>query len=147
MKNICINICLLGILILLPLFSLGNSGDWKLKKNENGIEVYTRYAENSPLKEVRVVTVVQSSLAAIVVLLLDIKNYPHWIYACSEASTLKVINDHDEYHYQVTHLPWPLSNRDMIWHFKIEQDTITKIVAVTNTSEPDYSPAKKGIVR
>ena len=111
MKNICINICLLCILILLPLFSLGNSGEWKLKKNENGIEVYTRYAENSPLKEVRVVTVVQSSLAAIVALLLDVKNYPHWIYACSEASTLNVTNDHDEYHYQVTHLPWPLSNR------------------------------------
>src|SRR3954447_21774352 len=113
MKNICINICHFWILILLPLFFLSNGEEWKLKKNENGIEVYTRYAENSPLKEVRVVTVMQSSLAAIVALLLDIKNYPHWIYACSEASTLNVINDHDEHHYQVTRLPWPLSNRDM----------------------------------
>jgi ribosome-associated toxin RatA of RatAB toxin-antitoxin module len=147
MKNIRIRIFPMWILILLPLFSLSDPGDWKLKKNENGIEVYTRYAENSPLKEVRVVTVVQSSLSAIVALLLDVKNYPNWIYSCSEASTLNVINDHDEYHYQVTHLPWPLSNRDLIWHFKIEQEETTKIVAVTNTSEPDYIPAKKGIVR
>src|SRR6476646_5679879 len=68
MKNSQTNIFSFCILILLPLFSLSNSGDWKLKKNENGIEVYTRYAENSPLKEVRVITEVQSSLSAIIAL-------------------------------------------------------------------------------
>ena len=35
----------------------------------------------------------------------------------------------------------------MIWHFKIEQEETTKVVAITNSSEPDYIPAKKGIVR
>ncbi|HEY6978062.1 MAG TPA: START domain-containing protein, partial [Chitinophagaceae bacterium] len=103
--------------------------------------------ENSRLKEVRTVTEVTSSLSAIVALLLDAKNYPNWIYSCSEASTLNVINNHEEYHYQVTHLPWPLSNRDLIWHFNIEQEEITRIVAITNTSEPDYIPGKKNIVR
>jgi len=147
MKNSHISFVSFCLFILLPLLSLGDSKDWKLKKNENGIEVYTRYAENSPLKEVRVITEVQSSLSAIIALLLDVKNYPNWIYSCSEASILSVTNDHDEYHYQVTHLPWPLSNRDMIWHFKIEQEETMKIVTVANTSQPDYIPAKKGIVR
>jgi hypothetical protein len=147
MKNIRIIIFPFCIFILFPLFSLADLGDWVLKKNENGIEVYTRYAENSRLKEVRTVTEVKSSLSAIVALLLDVKNYPNWIYSCSEASTLNVINDHEVYHYQVTHLPWPLSNRDLIWHFNIEQAETTKIVAITNQSEPEYIPEKKSIVR
>ena len=147
MKNIRIMLFPFYNLVFLPLFFSGDQGNWVLKKDENGIAVYTRFAENSPLKEIRAVTVVESSLSAIVALLLDVKNYPHWIYACSDASTLNVVNNHEEDHYQVTHLPWPLDNRDMIWHFKVEQDEATKIVTITNTSEPDYIPEKKGTVR
>jgi len=147
MKNIRVFFLRSCFFILLPLYSSRDQQDWELKKEENGIKVYTRYAENSKLKEVRAVTEVKSSLSAIVALLLDVKNYPNWIYACSEASTLKAVSDHEEYHYQVTSLPWPFDNRDMIWHFNIEQEGSTKIVNITNTSEPDYIPAKKGIVR
>src|SRR6476469_9322552 len=132
MKNIRILFLRFCFFIFLPLYASGDQHDWELKKEENGIKVYTRYAENSRLKEVRAVTEVKSSLSGIVALLLDVKNYPNWIYSCSEASTLSMVNNHDEYHYQVTHLPWPLSNRDMIWHFKIEQEETMKIVTVAN---------------
>src|ERR1700759_1117516 len=108
MKNIRIMLFPFSILYLVPLFFSGDQADWELKKDENGIAVYTRYAENYRLKEVRSVTEVKSSLSAIVVLVFDVKNYPHWIYACSEASTLNVVNNHEEDHYQITHLPWPL---------------------------------------
>jgi hypothetical protein len=145
MKNMCV--ILFPFLLLLPLYFSGDQADWELKKDEDGIKVYTRYAENSNLKEVKTVNVVQSSLSGIVALLLDVKNYPNWIYSCSEASTLKTINDHEEYHYQVTRVPWPLQNRDMIWHFNIQQDTATGIVTITNTSEPEFVPEKNGIVR
>ncbi len=147
MKNMRISISFFCTIILLPFFSLGDPTDWVLKKNEKGIAVYTRYAESSRLKEIRVVTEVKSSLSAIVALLLEIKNYPNWIYACSEASLLNVINNHEQYQYQVTHLPWPLSNRDVVSHLKIEQEEETKIVTVANTGEPDYIPQKKGSVR
>jgi len=147
MKNIRIFFLRSCFFIFLPLSSSGDQHDWELKKEENGIKVYTRYAENSRLKEVRAVTEVESSLSGIVALLLDVKNYPNWIYACGEASTLKAVSNHEEYHYQVTNLPWPFDDRDMIWHFNIEQEGSAKIVNITNTSEPDYIPAKKGIER
>jgi len=147
MKNTHILFFPFCLLMILPLYFPGGQADWNLKKDENGIKVYTRYAENSKLKEVKTVNVVESSLSGIVALLLDVKNYPHWIYACNEASTLKTINDHEEYHYQETRLPWPLSNRDMIWHFNVIQDPATKIVSISNTSEPKFIPEKNGIVR
>src|SRR4030095_2264754 len=135
------------ILLCLYKFSAADSTDWVLQKNENGIAVYTRYAEGSHIKEVKVVNEVTSSLSALVALLLDVKNYPNWIYACSEASVLKEINNHEQYQYQVTDVPWPVSDRDMASHFKIHQDSITKIVTVTNKGEPDYIPPKEDRVR
>ncbi|HYV94384.1 MAG TPA: START domain-containing protein [Chitinophagales bacterium] len=134
-------------LLSLPLVSSVELTDWVLKKNENGIAVYTRYAEGSNLKEVRVVNVVESSLSALIALLLDVKNYPNWIYACSEASVLNQINNLENYQYQVTDVPWPVSDRDLASHFKIQQDSVTKIVTVTNSGEPDHIPEKAGRVR
>ena len=121
--------------------------DWVLRKDENGITVYTRLAEGSNIKEVRVVNEVHSSLSALVGLVLDVNNYPKWIYACSEASKLKSINDQEFYEYQVTDVPWPVSDRDVASHFKVAQDAKTKIVTVTNTGEPNYTPEKEGRVR
>ena len=141
------------LLLILPVFVLASfnanadSIDWVLRKNENGITVYTRYAEGSNLKEVKVVNVVNSSLTGLVALLLDVKNYPNWIYACSEASTLSTISEQEQFQHQVTDVPWPVSDRDVVSHFKISQDKGTKIITVINAGEPDRIPDKDGIVR
>ena len=121
--------------------------DWELRKNENGIAVYTRYAEGSDLKEVRVVSEVNSTLNGCVALIMDLKNYPNWIYACSEASVLSVVNSQERYQYQVTDVPWPVSDRDVVSYFKIGQDESTKIVTTTNSSDPGRIPEKEGRVR
>ena len=77
MKNLRLMFFPFCLLMVLPLYFSSDQPDWDLKKEENGVRVYTRYAENSKLKEVRTVNVVQSSLSGIVALLLDVKNYPH----------------------------------------------------------------------
>ena len=147
MRNSNALVLLLFIFFSLTKSSFADSTDWVLQKNENGITVYTRIAEGTHLKEVRVVNVVESSLSALVALLLDAKNYPNWIYACSEASVLKDINKQEQYQYQVTDVPWPVSDRDVASHFKIEQDSTTNIVSVTNTGQPEYIPSKEDRVR
>jgi len=147
MKFIQTAILSCGVFLLLSAFSDDDPANWALKKDENGIKVYTRYPPGSNLKEVRVVNNVKSSLSAIVSLLLDTKNYPGWIYACSEAQTLKLISDQEQYQYTVTNVPWPVSDRDVSAHFKVEQDSATRIVSVNSTGIPDYIPVKEGRVR
>src|ERR1044071_4416289 len=92
----------LAFCVLSSFNAFADSTDWVLRKNENGIIVYTRLAEGSNLKEVKVVNEVNSALAGLVALLLDVKNYPNWIYACSEASTLKMLNEQEQYQHQTT---------------------------------------------
>jgi hypothetical protein len=118
-----------------------------LQKNENGIVVYTRDVTDSKLKEVRVVNTVTSSLSGLVALLLDTKNYPQWIYGCSESKTLKVISEKELYNYQVTDVPWPFSDRDVVSDFKVEQDSATKIVTFTKRCIADFLPEKNSMVR
>jgi ribosome-associated toxin RatA of RatAB toxin-antitoxin module len=147
MRNMRASFFFFIILFSLCRISSADSTDWVLQKNENGIAVYTRYAQGTHIKEVRVVNVVESSLSGLVALLLDVKNYPNWIYACSEASVLKEINSLEQYQYQVTDVPWPVSDRDVVSHFKLQQDSITKIVTAMNTAKPEYIPKKDDRVR
>jgi hypothetical protein len=139
-------------LLFLPLvigisFSSNDSSDWVLRKNENGIAVYTRYTTGTNIKEIWVIDTVKSSLSAVVALLLDTKNYPAWVYRCIECKTLKLINDGEQYDYELTDVPWPFHNRDVITNSKISQDSLTKIVTINSIGDPDYLPDLGGIVR
>jgi len=147
MQTIRPSILLCCMALLCSSFSNSDSPNWMLKKNENGITVYTRTVAGSDLKEVRVVNRVKSSLSGMVALLLDSKNYSDWMVGCKEARILKVMSDHEFYNYQVTDLPWPLSDRDVVADFKVEQDASTKIVSFTKTAMPLLIPESNGLVR
>jgi len=118
-----------------------------LKKEEQGIKIYTRINSGSSLKEVRAVDTVRSSLSAIVALLLDAKNYSSWIYACKEASTLKRISETEMMEYQLVKVPFPFENRDMIFNLSVRQDASTRAVTVKAVVQPDFISAKDGIER
>jgi len=139
-------------LLFLPLFILFNSSSvdpkgWDLRKNENGIAVYTRYTTNSNIKEIWVIDTVKSSMSAVVALLLDTKNYPRWVYKCKECKTLKSISDREEYDYELTNIPWPFHDREVITDSKISQDSLTKIVTVNSIAAPDFMPDTGAAVR
>jgi hypothetical protein len=121
--------------------------DWTLVKNESGIQVYTRTITGSGIKDVRVVNTVKSSLSGLIALFLDVEKYPEWMYACRESKVLRVVNSRELYNYVVTDLPWPFSDRDVISHFTLEQDSLTKIVTFTKTGEPAYIPEVEDYVR
>lgn len=140
-------LCFFPVFILGTSFSFNNANDWVLQKNEQGIEVYTRSVEGSEYKEVRVINSVKSSLSGVVALLLDTKNYPKWIYACGESYLLKQVSNCEFYNYQVTDLPWPMTDRDVVADFKLKQDSTTLVVTFSKSAEPDFIPTKQGFVR
>jgi ribosome-associated toxin RatA of RatAB toxin-antitoxin module len=125
----------------------GKSGYWELIKNEDGIKAFTRKAESSDIKQVKVITNIKSTLSALVAIVRDVKSHPKWIYRCKKAETLKKLSNTEIYYYNETEAPWPVSNRDIVTHALIKQDEKTKIVTITSTGLPEYIPPKKDIVR
>lgn len=121
--------------------------DWKLKKHENGVAVYTRDDENSAFKELKAVAYLNTSLSSIVALLYDWDMYPKWVYKCGKSSTLKIINEKELIHYQTVLAPWPAENRDFIVNIKIEQDKVSKTVTIRSYAVGQYIPALPDYVR
>ena len=147
MKTILNILPILFFLIISTSFDADDTAKWKLEKNKNGIKIYSNVPVGESLKQIKVYTTVHSSLSSIVTLLIDVPNYPQWIYNCSESNCLKKINKKEMIYYSVAHVPWPLDNRDLVLKNEISQDEKTKIVYSVSTPLENIIPKKKGLVR
>jgi hypothetical protein len=127
--------------------TFGQTKDWELKKNENGITVYTRSSEGSSYKELKAVCYLKTSMSSIVALLNDWDSYPQWVYKCGKSSTVKKISETEVIHYQTVVAPWPVDSRDFVVNVKLTQDPMTKVITIISTSKPDYIPKVPGHVR
>jgi START domain len=132
------------LFFILSFFALGfitssvKEDEWVLKKQGNGVFVYSRGVDSSEIRELRAVTQIKTSLASIIALLLDRKSYPQWVYKCAKSGVIKEVNDVESICYQNVVAPWPLDNRDIVLNVKVKQDPVTKVVYLYSNSQPDY---------
>jgi hypothetical protein len=143
LKNHKFSVFYLLILLSFP----AQAQEWTLKKNEDGIKVYTRLPEGSSLDEVRATVRVKTTLSAFTALLKDVPGYKDWAYNCVEAKIIKVVCDTAQCYYTQTDLPWPVSNRDLIFRSSLKQDSITLIIKTNSVCVPDMLEENEGIVR
>lgn len=121
--------------------------EWRLRKNENGIRVYTRRPEGAAVDELRVISVMHASLSSIVAVMMDVNHYSDWIYACAQSTILQQTSTTEQYQYQVIDVPTPFTDRDAVIHFKVWQDPKTKIVYTKSEAAPAFIAEKKEMVR
>lgn len=136
---------LLGLII--PLFAQAQYGDWKKKKDKDGVKVYVREVENYSLKEFKGETFIEAPLSAIVFLINDTENLPEWMYSCKEAGRVKEFNSLSGINYNVTETPWPLSDREIVVRYNISQDPNSLAVKIDLKAVPDEMPANSDNVR
>ncbi len=120
---------------------------WVLKKDQDGIKVYSRKGDSSGFDELKVETTLRGRLSSIAALLLDISNYPKWSFNSEKAYILKTIGPAELYFYSLVHSPWPATNRDLAVHLHLHQDNTTRKLYVSADENAKYVPEKKGIVR
>jgi hypothetical protein len=122
-------------------------GKWEQKINENGIEVFTRKPLNGNLKELRVVCDLLCSKAELIKTLQDINNYHNWVYSTKSTNMLKVVNPQQMIYYSVSHLPWPLKDRDLIVQLSIMPGAESNDFEIQAKSLPDYLPRNTDFIR
>ena len=120
---------------------------WELKKDQDGIRVYSRKSDSSGFDELKVETTLHARLSSLAALLLDISNYPRWSFNSEKAYILKTIGPAELYFYSLVHSPWPATDRDLAVHLHLHQDSTTKKLYVSADETAKYIPEKKGIVR
>lgn len=121
--------------------------NWELKVNREGIKVYTKTMDNSPLKAVKTVCTLNTSLSTLTAVLLDIPGSMDWVYATKTITLLKQISPAELIYHSEINIPWPASNRDFIVGISVVQDEKTKVVTLLGINKPDYLPERKDVVR
>jgi hypothetical protein len=109
-------------LLFLP-FAASAQDAWELKSEKNGIKVY--FKKTTSVFEIKLVTSIQSSLSGIIQLFNEVENFPKWGYKVTEAKLLKKVSDNESYYHSKFDFPWPMDDRDVVMHTKLEQDPKT----------------------
>lgn len=130
----------------LPLWSSAQAA-WTLKKDKDAIKVYTRDAENSAFKSVKVTCTIPGTLSQLTALLLDVSAHERWVYSTKSSYLVQQVTKNRQIYYSELDLPWPLANREIVVVMNIVQDAVSKVLSVNIDNAENKIPVKSGTVR
>lgn len=91
---------------------------WEEVTRSDGI-VVTQRASKSGFPTFRGVGKVQASIFEVLAVLRDTPRFPKWMDRCAEARMLQKVNEQEYIVYMRTDAPWPVSDRDAVYHSKV----------------------------
>ncbi|PLX05599.1 MAG: hypothetical protein C0594_07040 [Marinilabiliales bacterium] len=141
------SISFLFLVICFSMYSFGHDDNWKMSKNESGIVVHTKNNSSSRIKEVKASAIMNCEISEITAAILDVSKYTNWVYECSVSNLIRENSKIDKVYYLVTNVPWPVSDRDMVFHIKAGINKNNHSVEITAVTLKDEIPEKEGMVR
>ncbi|MFY0690096.1 MAG: START domain-containing protein [Cyclobacteriaceae bacterium] len=136
----------LGMVLLYSFSSLAGVDEWTLRKDKEGIKIYTREAANTNIKEVKAELTITASIDDITKAIIDVENYSNWMENILNPKVLKRIGENGYYLYYEMDAPWPTDDRDIVNLTTITRDDSGTTV-ISSSAKPDYIPKKKSVVR
>lgn len=141
MKNFFLNIILLS-----SVFACCAQEPWVLKKHQEGISVYARKTNESPIKEFKAVMELQASVSSVVHKIIDADRLQEWNYRTTKSRLLKRVSNTEFIVYMYNDFPWPVKDRDHISKLTLSQvDSLT--VKISIKSLPNEIPVLNNVIR
>jgi len=140
-----------GFLFLLftvnAFLSFGQS-ECDLKKDKDGIKVYTCKSDSSKFRSlVAEFDLENTSLQTLENFLWDVDNYVNWQYNMVESALIKRINDQVMIYRSEIDAPWPVEDREMLVQFSVIRDQLPdELTFLIYTITYDY-PLKENVLR
>lgn len=119
---------------------------WDLKKEENGILIYTRSAKDSKYKELKAVFDLPGTYDQLRYILNDVNNYKTWVYSTVSSHLVQRKSETEIVYYSRISAPWPVSNRDFYSDTRIWIDSVNHQMRLSSRSI-DQFPLTEHIVR
>ena len=142
MKSLCI--CLL----FLPYFtSSADKNDWTLRKDKDGIAIFSRHSDLSKYNDLRIEVDLPGTPSQLASILLDVQNYPGWAYATNSTVMVKKVSPNEVIYYSKIDVPWPGTDRDFYADLKVNMDPAGQSLNVESVGMKNYQPEKKDLVR
>ena len=139
----------ISFVCLLTFFLLNNiaaaKDDWKLEKNDKGIQVYTRLPKGSDFKSYKAHTLINAKRDKVEKMVLGIEHYIKWFPDCLESKVVERRSENEIVVYYKIASPWPAEDRDAVVRLEIERDDQSTLI---NFEEEDgIVPLKDEAVR
>lgn len=131
---------------LLVLVVPNHDGEWNLKKEKDGIKLYTRHEEGYSLKAVRAVTTFDAPLETCIAVLRDIDHLVELFPDCEKVVKVKQ-DETSQIHYLQLKAPWPVTNRDGAFSLSYSYDEKENGVFIQAKMASDVYPKQDGFVR
>jgi hypothetical protein len=138
------------IWLIFGIFCISNcfsQTEWNLKKDKDGIKVYTAKLSDSKFNAIRVSCKLHGSLSSLAAILLQPELQPEWVIATKTSRLVKRLANNHIYYYNIASLPWPLENRDMVIDLSIRQDSVTKKMTIYASAIDKIMPPVDGLER
>ncbi len=119
---------------------------WELIKEQGPLKVYTRYSNNSEIRELRMTTNFKATIEDFIMALSDADSYKEWVYKCESSRLVQKISESELYYQVETDFPFPLSDRDLVVHTVQKFDKSGNFYS-DSYARPDFQPIEKGVVR
>jgi len=139
--------CSLIMVLCISVMQLKSQDEWTLKRDEDGIKVFTAPNGSSGFKKIKVEASFPGSIEKLKAILLDVAHNKDWVYHTRESRLVEKISDNELLYYAQTSLPWPFSNRDIVIRMRFQPDSSGKNMLVTQVGEPNITAVNNGIVR
>jgi len=137
-------ICLLYLPTFLP---ASDKNEWTLKREKDGIDIYSRPSDYSKFNDIRVDMDLTGTVDQLAAILRDVNNYPTWVYATRSAALVRKVSENEVIYYAEVGTPWPAANRDYYADMKITFNPAIHGMNVASIGLKDFQPEKKDLVR
>jgi hypothetical protein len=117
----------------------------KLRKDEEGIKVYTCHVDTSRFKSIKAEFDITCSIEDLINSVTDVPGYTRWQFNTMQGKIVKSLSSHEKIYHTVIEAPWPVTDRDMVVHLRIVQSE--KELVITTDSESNILPAYPSFVR
>ncbi len=136
----------LTIGFLIPLGIVHAQSECTLRKDSNGIKVYTCSVNDSNLKAIKATFDLEAGLSQLVAVVQDVPAYTAWQYRMIKSKLVSQHRNELIYHSEVS-APWPVSNRDMVVQLKFKYDSVNRIMDIDAIGLPALVPLVEDNIR
>ena len=147
LENRVIQIVTLVLFAAQFLQSAAEASEWRLSKEYQGVQIYSRFPQGGPYKEFRGEIEVNAKPDRVVRLFQDLNNISEWHYRTETAEVLDLLDMTSAYVYIVNAPPWPVKPRDVVCKVSLELDRENDLIRITIDSVDGFLPEKDKYVR
>jgi hypothetical protein len=118
-----------------------------LKKDRDGIKVYTCHTDTSRFKSIVAEFTINSSFKELVDRMMDVAGYTKWQFNTVEAKILGRVSPSEQIYRTIVEAPWPVVDRDMVVRMTVHVDENKNEASIDAESVKGIFPLTNNYVR